>query len=525
MLSLLGNLGILMKIPVIVFAALCFATPSLANVTCVQQQLTDAGFDPGPVDGALGKKTRTAAAAFAERESIELPALTAETSWKWCSALRRAAMGDAADDLPEVNGLTALDFDVTGLPPIVPSKANTETFWNLHKTSPTCLPERPELGPSMSIKLEVLSPQVFTDMRPDAIYPAPTGKLESCRWQRPLTVRLGDRLPEDAPPPVPVTDPEEAKRLSEVYGSNDVAVDIASMWFIMRLTDRRYDPEGTAGEELKARLVEWAKAGAYSTPDVQGDNGTVTFTYATAMAGLLNAYVETAPTMTPDERAIVGPWINKMMVKIAGASEPFRTQNHEAGWGLMTAMWGLAVGDHDAVQHAIDRYKLAINDMRPDGTFAVDHSRGGSGLGYQTLISGDLVILALLLKHSLDLDLFSYSVDGRSIHDAMGYLLVMGDDYMAASRKYALPCDKASGAPVDQPGRDYEWNNNETFQFAAFAASYVELFPDHPNAKKLLARNNKTVAQAAPHPVFSAAPSCMFNTSKESVKKAFDDAQ
>lgn len=50
-----------------------------AGVTCVQEQMVAAGFDPGSVDGYPGRRTRAAIAAFAEargKETLSLPTLT-----------------------------------------------------------------------------------------------------------------------------------------------------------------------------------------------------------------------------------------------------------------------------------------------------------------------------------------------------------------------------------------------------------------------------------------------------------------
>jgi hypothetical protein len=145
----------------------------------------------------------------------------------------------------------------------------------------------------------------------------------------------------------------------------------------------------------------------------------------------------------------------RMYVPLATA----RTQNHAAGWGTMIATWGLATGDRDAVQYAIESFKLAIHDMRPDGSFAADHSRGGNGLSYQNLITGDLVNTAMLLSTSIDVDLFSYEVEGRSIHTAVGYMLDAMDDPVTFNKRYALACPKGGDSPttsVDNPALDFD---------------------------------------------------------------------
>lgn len=53
---------------------LCFsAQPSLADVRCVQEFLSGTAFDPGPVDGLWGRKTRTAIEDFLDQAGLKIP--------------------------------------------------------------------------------------------------------------------------------------------------------------------------------------------------------------------------------------------------------------------------------------------------------------------------------------------------------------------------------------------------------------------------------------------------------------------
>ncbi len=54
----------------------------------VQTLLKAAGYDPGPADGLMGPKTRTAIASFGESHGVEL---TPEPQLKLLEALRAAA--------------------------------------------------------------------------------------------------------------------------------------------------------------------------------------------------------------------------------------------------------------------------------------------------------------------------------------------------------------------------------------------------------------------------------------------------
>lgn len=76
-----------------VLLALVAATPASANVLCVQQELAALGYDPGPPDGQLGRRTRTAAGYAADDQGLSLPRLTGATANRWCDAMRALTRG------------------------------------------------------------------------------------------------------------------------------------------------------------------------------------------------------------------------------------------------------------------------------------------------------------------------------------------------------------------------------------------------------------------------------------------------
>lgn len=73
-----------------------FAGPAMAEhaaVTCVQEQLAAAGYDPGPADGYPGRRTRLAVIAFSEAHGkLGLPALTEENGTVLCRLIGEAAL-------------------------------------------------------------------------------------------------------------------------------------------------------------------------------------------------------------------------------------------------------------------------------------------------------------------------------------------------------------------------------------------------------------------------------------------------
>ncbi|MES0884900.1 peptidoglycan-binding domain-containing protein [Roseibium sp. SCP14] len=70
-----------------IFTLLC-AGAAHADVACVQSELKSAGYNPGPVDGALGKRTVSASQQMGTDYGMPLPTLDDASSAKWCTALK-----------------------------------------------------------------------------------------------------------------------------------------------------------------------------------------------------------------------------------------------------------------------------------------------------------------------------------------------------------------------------------------------------------------------------------------------------
>lgn len=65
-------------------AAPAQATPKL-GIACIQQQMAEAGYDPGPIDGILGRRTRGALAKFADARGFQAkPRLQRFNAMSYC---------------------------------------------------------------------------------------------------------------------------------------------------------------------------------------------------------------------------------------------------------------------------------------------------------------------------------------------------------------------------------------------------------------------------------------------------------
>jgi hypothetical protein len=151
------------------------------DVLCVQEELALRGLDPGPLDGLMGNRTRTAAAAAAAAEQIILPALSADNAGDWCLALRpwHRLPGEVREILEQFL-IQELPAGTVGAAPLF----RWEIGWSRS---------------SVAIEPEGDRPfdNVITAIDPDGVYRMPFG-LRGDHWWYPRTYNEAGEITGDA---------------------------------------------------------------------------------------------------------------------------------------------------------------------------------------------------------------------------------------------------------------------------------------------------------------------------------------
>ena len=147
-----------------------------------------------------------------------------------------------------------------------------------------------------------------------------------------------------------------------------------------------------------------------------------------------------AENLDSKERKILGPWLNNLIKKVAKSKWKDRQDNKAYQTSYITLIWGLMVNDLNAVQNSIDVVKLAVHDMRPDGSFPIDTQRGGMGINYNYYSYGYLLMIASLLKDKTGIDLFSYNVDGEACHNGADFVIKSIKEPSKINSIYAISC-------------------------------------------------------------------------------------
>lgn len=427
-----------------------YATASDA-VSCVQQQLTELGFAPGPADGSLGRRTLAAAELFTTNAGIELPALADATAERWCEAITAFAMTPAAK--------TISTLDTVGEPPGVLSPEKQQAQWDAYKRAKECL-TTPVYAAGAGQEIRMLPPEHFA----------------AVAWTSPFTPTRGSRLCSTLPGAITPPAVISTVTLDERYGERVLAVDQASDWFRRMATFLRYSSDPAAGVLLKQAVLDWAKSdGLGKGIRVSWGHRPVDYQMMTAIVSILAATAEIAPELSADERQVVGPWLNGLVQQVGAGYWKDRQDNKTYMRAYIALLWGLMVGDEQPVQDAIYTYKLAIHDMRPDGSWPIDSQRGGAGLDYNSSATQGVVMIAAALKQARNIDLFEYAVDGRSVHDAVAWVVKTIEDPYTTSPIYALPCPDSGDrwGTIEGPSMSF-------LNAAGYLRAYAALYPAQP---------------------------------------------
>ena len=243
---------------------------------------------------------------------------------------------------------------------------------------------------------------------------------------------------------------------------------------------------------------------------------------------LINSILTTTAAMgeelNTDERQIIGPWLNTLVQKVAKSRWKDRQDNKAYLTSYMTLIWGLMVNDLNAVQNSIDVVKLAVHDMRPDGSLPIDTQRSGMGLKYNSDSFAYLLMMASILKDVTGKDLFLYKADGRSLLNGANFVIKSIKAPSKINSIYAISC----------PGGGDRWGSIKkpsTYHIdsSTYLLVYAYKFPNNENSdfvikkydgtfnKPKLRIRSKPSGVFTLHPMLISAPPKVFLLKEEEV--------
>ena len=360
-------------------------------------------------------------------------------------------------------------LDLTSKPKKVLSKSKTKALWNAFSKAKECF-EHPTYGEGFGYKLTKQKEDYFIKKE----WITPFYKLSDEDKHKISLSR--------APKPL------EKIKLDESYGEELEEANFAMNYF----QEAAYAGRASNNEEninkIKAVLLDWAQKDALRKGiNVSWGKKPVDWQMMVLINSILTTTAVIADKLDAEERKILGPWLNNLVKKVAKSRWKDRQDNKAYLTSYITMIWGLMINDLKAVQHSIDVVKLAINDMRPDGSFPIDTQRSGMGLKYNADSYGYLLMMASLLKDTTEQDLFKYNVDDRSLHNGADFVIKGIMDPSKTNQIYAISCPGGGDrwGSIEKPSKSF-------IKSSTYLMVYVSKFPDYKNSDVVLKKYNDT---------------------------------
>jgi poly(beta-D-mannuronate) lyase len=191
------------------------------------------------------------------------------------------------------------------------------------------------------------------------------------------------------------------------------------------------------------------------------------------------ALVREDPAVDPEDLALIERWLDRL-VRWRGPErevDPTRISsrnNHRYLRDSVTMAWGAMVGDHALFFTGIDRFRIALEQMREDGSLPLETDRGSQALFYQRHAISSLVAIAEMAAVQ-GYDLYDLKNNaGHGLHRMIAFLVEAIDD----PRLLAPYTDEPQYLGfLDRRGHDRH--------YMAWFEAYRARFPESPLTRRL----------------------------------------
>ena len=360
------------------------------------------------------------------------------------------------------------------------SKSDPTNFWNRTKNAKKCFgPEFDHFRDKISIKRIKVTDKVFENMN------SPLGlkSSSSCKFN------YASQLV-----PKPLVD----AKISSKYGGQDQKRFQPIYEFLnTNIGLNRIEPNGIAERRLKEFFLTWSSADALSKNIRFKLMKTfrLDFHVQSLLPPMIIAYSDITASLNSEEKVQVGKWLNRL-VEQSQKSDFYSRQDNKSYLRHLTALlWGIVIDNEGLIKQARQGYQNAILDMRPDGTFPMDASRGGSGIHYQNRSTNALMALAGY-STIIGENWVEYEINGRTIKNAVDWLDKANSD-PSLNKIYARQCDGGSNATIENPNMFHLNIMNTGESDISWVPLYMRLTDEKPSFLSTKVRDYKGYWSAA----------------------------
>jgi hypothetical protein len=333
-------------------------------VMCVQAGLAQLGYDAGPSDGAIGRRTTSAAKAMQGDFKLSLPAFGEDTAAEWCDATKSVAASPAAGVLSS-KARILLPVDVLVDIANAPEGAGNKYCNRLAGNSDL------ELEPVMKIS-------GFTSRMND----------------------VADTLPNVRP----------LERFVGAFGAHSVLAlatkDEARKADMVRLLAKWANANALLDTISCVRdngdLITTGKCTEWRKSDGSDLSGMKDATFVTFLgAGMIRAYyvalADADPIGLAAEHAAIAAWINKFSKRLKRPEDVYFGLN--MGWYWPSIINDLATGNADRARQRLARVQDGlISQINSDGSIKDRTTRGDRALWYHFTSINEIVVSMEMMR-------------------------------------------------------------------------------------------------------------------------------
>jgi poly(beta-D-mannuronate) lyase len=214
--------------------------------------------------------------------------------------------------------------------------------------------------------------------------------------------------------------PEPVKGLKETegYGTDRSLSEFA--WYMMIHGGRAMAGDAKSEGLVKEALITWADANALHDTEEVHD------AYYALKRGLLPIivnYTIVRESFSPEDQKKIENWLDPLVRMIDKKFDgDVDMNNHRYLADSVLTLWGDIIGDSGLYDKGRERFEIALEQMRPDGSLPLETRRGARALWYVRQSITNLSVIAEIYARNGD-DLYGLTRDGKSLSLLTNYFI------------------------------------------------------------------------------------------------------
>ncbi len=240
-----------------------------------------------------------------------------------------------------------------------------------------------------------------------------------------------------------IPEPVDGLKETEGYGTDRSVSEYA--WFMLVHGGRALADNPDSAKLVKKGLLTWADANALSETEKVHD---AYYALKRALLPIMVSYTIVKADMTKEERKKIEQWIDPLVRKVDHKFDgDVDLNNHRYLADSVLTLWGDLIGDKGLYKKGKERFEIALDQMRPDGSLPLETRRGARALWYMRQSVADLTLIAEIYARNGE-DLYSLKRDGKSLPLMVNY-------FVSAVRSPKLILQYASENYIPGPSKNF----------------------------------------------------------------------